>query len=57
MRPRDRRLPGRAFTHAEDFVRTIPDSRLAETSAWSHFFWLGASRLAVSELVRDFLTE
>ena len=48
---------GVAFAHAEDFVRTIPDSRLAETSAWSHFFWLGASRLAVSELVRDFLIE
>lgn len=48
---------GVAFTHAEDFVRTILDSRLAETGAWSHLFWLGASRLAVSELVRDFLTE
>lgn len=48
---------GVAFTHAEDFVRTIPDSRLADTGAWSHLFWLGASRLAVSELVRDFLTE
>jgi pimeloyl-ACP methyl ester carboxylesterase len=48
---------GVAFTHAEDFVRTIPDSRLAETGAWSHLFWLGASRLAVSELVRSFLTQ
>lgn len=48
---------GVAFTHAEDFVRTIPDSRLAETGAWSHLFWLGASRLAVSELVGNFLTE
>jgi pimeloyl-ACP methyl ester carboxylesterase len=48
---------GVAFTHAEDFVRTIPGSRLADTGAWSHLFWLGASRLAVSELVRTFLTE
>jgi hypothetical protein len=51
-----RRDGGVAFRHAEDFVRTIADSRLAETGAWSHFFWLGASRLAVSGLVRDFLT-
>jgi len=38
---------GVAFRHAEDFVRTIPDSLLAETGAWSHLFWLGASRPAV----------
>lgn len=40
---------GVAFTHAEDFARTIPNSRLAETGAWSHLFWLGASRPAVSD--------
>jgi pimeloyl-ACP methyl ester carboxylesterase len=48
---------GVAFTHAEDFIRTIPDARLVETGAWSHFFWLGASRLTVSDVVRDFLTK
>lgn len=48
---------GVAFKHAEDFVRTIPDSRLVETGAWSHFYWLGASRQVVSDAVRDFLTE
>jgi len=48
---------GVAFTHAEDFVHTIPVSRLAETGAPSHFFWLGASRPAVSELVRNYLAE
>src|SRR5215468_10288586 len=36
---------GVAFRHAEDFVRTIPDSRLAETGAWSHLLGLGGSRL------------
>jgi pimeloyl-ACP methyl ester carboxylesterase len=47
---------GVAFAHAEDFVHTIPDSRLVETGAWSHFFWLGPSRLTVSDAIRDFLT-
>jgi pimeloyl-ACP methyl ester carboxylesterase len=47
---------GVAFAHAEDFVRTIPDARLVETGASSHFFWLGDSRLAVSQAVHDFLT-
>jgi pimeloyl-ACP methyl ester carboxylesterase len=47
---------GVAFAHAEDFVRTIPDSRLADTGAWSHLFWLGASRRVVSQLVCNFLT-
>jgi hypothetical protein len=46
---------GVAFRHAEDFVRTIPDSRLAETGAWNHLWGLGASRPAVLELVRNFL--
>lgn len=48
---------GVAFAHAEDFIRTIPDSRLAETGAPSHFYWLGPSRLTVSKLVRNFLDE
>jgi pimeloyl-ACP methyl ester carboxylesterase len=48
---------GVAFTHAEDFARTISDSRLAETGAPSHLFWVGASRRTVSDLVRSFLTE
>jgi pimeloyl-ACP methyl ester carboxylesterase len=47
---------GVAFAHSEDFVRTIPDARLVETPAPSHFYWLGASRLTVSDAVRDFLT-
>lgn len=48
---------GVGFAHAEDFLRTIADARLVETHAWSHFYWLGASRLTVSDVVRDFLTE
>ena len=46
---------GVAFAHAEDFSRTIPDSRLAETDAASHLYWLGPSRITVTALVRDFL--
>ena len=52
-----RRDGGVAFTHSEDFVRTIPDARLVEPRAPSHFYWLGASRLIVADAVRDFLTE
>ncbi|SDK01035.1 hypothetical protein SAMN04487820_103403 [Actinopolyspora mzabensis] len=46
---------GVAFEHAEDFTRTMPDSRLLETGARSHFHWLGASLDTVSRAVRDFL--
>ena len=48
---------GVAFTHAEDFLRTIPDARLVDTGAHSHLFWLGASRQTVSNAIRDFMTE
>lgn len=48
---------GVAFTHAEDFLRTIPDSHLVETGAWNHFAWLGPSRLALLDAVRNFLAE
>jgi pimeloyl-ACP methyl ester carboxylesterase len=48
---------GVAFAHAEDFARRIPDARLVDTGAPSHLFWLGPARHAVSEAIRDFLTE
>src|SRR5690625_4184355 len=48
---------GVAFTHAEDFLRTIPDSHLVETGAWNHFAWLGPSRLPLLDAVHDFLAE
>jgi pimeloyl-ACP methyl ester carboxylesterase len=48
---------GVAFAHAEDFVRTIPDVRLVDTGAHSHFFWLGAARHIVLEAIRDFMAE
>lgn len=48
---------GVAFTHAEDFARTIPDSHLVDTAAWSHFAWLGPSRPTLSHAIRDFLAE
>jgi hypothetical protein len=46
-----------AFAHAEDFLRTIPDVRLVDTVAYSHFFWLGAARHVVSDAIRDFMAE
>jgi pimeloyl-ACP methyl ester carboxylesterase len=46
---------GVAFAHAEDFARVIPDCRLAETGAPSHFAWLGPSRQSLQETVRSFL--
>jgi hypothetical protein len=48
---------GVAFAHADDLVRTIPDARLVEIGAPSHLFWLGPARQAVSEAIRDFLSE
>jgi pimeloyl-ACP methyl ester carboxylesterase len=48
---------GVAFAHAEDFVRTIPDVRLVETGAVSHFFWIGAARQVVVDAIRDFMAE
>jgi hypothetical protein len=46
---------GVAFAHAEDFLRSIPDVRLVDTAAHSHFFWLGAARHTVSDAIRDFM--
>ncbi|MEO7059503.1 MAG: alpha/beta hydrolase [Lapillicoccus sp.] len=48
---------GVSFTHAEDFVRTIPRARLVETSATSHFYWLGPDRPALATAVAGFLSE
>jgi pimeloyl-ACP methyl ester carboxylesterase len=48
---------GVAFVHAEDFRRTIPDVRLVDTGAHSHFFWLGAARQAVLHAISDFMAE
>jgi pimeloyl-ACP methyl ester carboxylesterase len=50
--PRD---GGVAFAHAEDFARAIPDSRLVDTGAASHFAWLGPSRTTLQDAVRTFL--
>ncbi|GAB3554128.1 pimeloyl-ACP methyl ester carboxylesterase [Actinopolyspora lacussalsi] len=47
---------GVAFEHTEDLRRTIPDARLVETGAPSHFHWLGASRGTVSRTVREFFS-
>ncbi len=47
---------GVAFTHAEDLARTIPASALVETSAPSHFFWIGPHRTEVAHAIDGFLT-
>lgn len=46
---------GVSFTHAKDFVRTIPHARLVQTLAASHFYWLGPARRSISESVRAFM--
>jgi pimeloyl-ACP methyl ester carboxylesterase len=46
-----------AFQHAEDFVRAIPHARLFETSAQSHFYWLGPDRPNLATAIQGFLTE
>lgn len=46
---------GVAYAHAEDFAEAIPDSRLVDTGASSHFAWLGPSRPTLVDAVRDFL--
>ncbi len=48
---------GVAFAHAEDLVRSVPDARLVETGAPSHFFWLGPTRSALTDAISDFLSE
>lgn len=48
---------GVSYAHAEDFGQTIPDVRLVETSAESHFYWLGPGRPQVSDSIRAFLSD
>lgn len=48
---------GVSFNHAEDFIRTIPNARLVQTGAKSHFYWLGADRQAISDAVNHFMAE
>jgi hypothetical protein len=46
---------GVAFAHAEDLARTIPDSVLVETSAPSHFFWIGPHRGEIADAIDRFV--
>jgi hypothetical protein len=48
---------GVRFEHAEDLVRSISTSRLFETNAASHFYWLGPGRPALSQAIHDFTLE
>ena len=46
---------GVSFTHAEDFVRTIAQTRLVDTDAPSHLYWIGPTRAAVAEAICTFM--
>lgn len=46
---------GVAFAHAENFVHTIPRAQLFQTSAASHFYWLGPARQSIVDSLRAFL--
>lgn len=48
---------GVAFAHAEDFRRLIPDCRLVDTDAATHFAWLGPSRPTLLAAIRGFLAD
>ena len=48
---------GVSFGHAEDLADTIPNARLVETDAKSHFYWLGTDRQATSCAIRQFIVE
>ncbi len=48
---------GVGFEHALDLVDSVPSARLVETGAFSHFYWLGPQRQALSRVVHDFLVE
>lgn len=43
------------FAHARKFADTIPDARLVETDAVSHFYWIGPSRQRVADAISAFL--
>lgn len=46
---------GVSFSHAQDFVRAIPDAKLVDTDAKSHLYWLGDERQTVSAAIHDFM--
>lgn len=48
---------GVRFEHAQDFVSTIPHARLVETTAPSHFYWIGPQRKAISATIEGFLLD
>ncbi len=48
---------GVSFDHAENLVRKIPNARLVETNAHSHFYWLGPDRPALSTAIHHFMSE
>lgn len=48
---------GVSFDHAENFVHTIANARLAETDSKSHFYWLGTDRQTVSDAIREFIVK
>lgn len=47
---------GTSFDHAVDLAGAIPDSRLVDTGATTHFAWLGDSRATLAQAIADFLS-
>ena len=48
---------GVRFEHAKDYQRTIPQARLLEVKAKSHFYWLGPERPTLLTAIEAFMTE
>lgn len=48
---------GVSFEHAQDFVRTVPETHLIDTNAPCHFYWLGPDRPVLSLGIHDFIVE
>ncbi|MGO4445807.1 alpha/beta fold hydrolase [Mycobacterium sp. 2YAF39] len=46
---------GASFRHAENFVATIPQSYLYESTAPTHLYWIGQARAGITEAVANFL--
>lgn len=46
---------GVAFRHAENFVETIPHAHLYETTAPTHLYWIGDTKVDITNAVQAFL--
>jgi len=46
---------GVSFRHAHNFIETIRQAQLVETTAPTHFYWIGQGRAGITDAVSDFL--